>query len=194
MNAIPLRWPPGFALCALLIALGCGDTNETDPPPDEPDPTACEGSATRCDGQCIDLDSNASHCGACSSACEAGASCEAGECVTAVPACEDERASLCDEDCVLLDSDTAHCGSCDNACRPGQTCNDGSCEGPPPFDECEAQVSGTLLTSLSNIAVENATVVNASVRHAFDVDEVASQGCVDSFEVQVQLNDPGCTL
>jgi hypothetical protein len=51
-----------------------------------------------------------------------------------------------------------------------------------------------LKTSISDIALDNAQVMTAGLRHAYDVDEVEAQGCVDHFELEAELGSSGCTL
>lgn len=188
-----------IAFCCAAAVLGCGSSaQDVETPPDDPTPMTCLGSQTLCDAQCVDLCCDDSHCGVCGRACEAGLVCEAGQCMTPAEACELEgsmgEATLCEGECVDVDTSVAHCGGCGIACPAGEACVDGSCLGPPPFDECEARVTGTLQSTVSDIPLAEATVVSASLRHAFDVDEVESQGCVDRLEMQVLLNEPGCTL
>jgi hypothetical protein len=104
----------------------------------------CSNTLTLCDGgtatgQCVDLRTDPSHCGACSTLCPApgaggvatcggmtptcGISCDAG--FTACPAVQPSR-------CVDIASDIRNCGACANACPareggPAPSCVDGGC-------------------------------------------------------------------
>jgi len=76
----------------------------------------------------VDLTTSAAHCGSCGHACQAGFSCQGGQCVcTASSQCGTGR-TCCNGSCVDLANDEAHCGSCSGVCGAGQTCCSGSCK------------------------------------------------------------------
>jgi hypothetical protein len=88
--------------------------------------TTCATGETACGGACVDLQSDASHCGACGVSCGPG-TCSAGACVC------DPGATECTAGagtrCADLRTDPANCGACRNACPAGDTCTGGACCG-----------------------------------------------------------------
>lgn len=103
---------------------------------------ACGPGQTCCDSRCVDLQADASHCGACGNACSAaGPRCVDGACrCGASPPCAAPRAfpasdlgqSCCDDRCV--DNTNASCG-CGVSCTGRQVCAVDAAgilgEGPP---------------------------------------------------------------
>lgn len=94
----------------------------------------CAPGLTNTDSGCVNLDSDASNCGAPDATCSGiigltgciGQSCfcDLGECRGS---CGGSR-EVCDtRDCVNMASDPAHCGACGNKCAPGQFCKGGTC-------------------------------------------------------------------
>jgi Stigma-specific protein, Stig1 len=71
-------------------------------------------------GSCVDLTTDASHCGACTTACPVGAICSASQCM-----CTSGMA--CSGACVDTLTDPANCGGCEKGCVGAEVCNKGSC-------------------------------------------------------------------
>jgi hypothetical protein len=84
----------------------------------------CPTGQTNCSGTCVDEQTNAGHCGGCTTACLAGESCTGGKC-----SCPTGQ-TLCTTDCTNTSEDPANCGGCGVACAPGQSCVSGTCECP----------------------------------------------------------------
>jgi len=80
----------------------------------------CPADTTLCGGACVSLATSATDCGSCGAACEAGTTCQGGQCV-----CQ-SALTLCGGECVDLQSDGANCGACGAACG-GQVCSHGAC-------------------------------------------------------------------
>jgi hypothetical protein len=78
------------------------------------DECKCENGFSRCTTRCYDLDTDAAHCGACSTVCAAGESC-------------------CGGTCSDLNTDRENCGACGAACAADETCLAGACA-PCPTD------------------------------------------------------------
>lgn len=72
------------------------------------DECTCENGFTKCGARCYDLDTDETHCGACSTVCGAGESC-------------------CSGDCVDLNTDRDHCAACAAACAADEICLEGVC-------------------------------------------------------------------
>jgi hypothetical protein len=94
-----------------------------------PQPEACDGTDSDCSGVVDDvpsaqLQSDASHCGACGNACRGDEACVAGTCRCT------GGGSLCGGACVDTQTSPLHCGACDNACQPGEACLAGACRCP----------------------------------------------------------------
>jgi hypothetical protein len=86
--------------------------------------STCGGSA------CVDLQTDPAHCGACATACPAGAGCSAGAC-----ACAGGLAA-CGAKCADTSSDTANCGGCGKVCPTGALCMAGQCACPSGTTAC----------------------------------------------------------
>ena len=89
---------------------------------DRPGPECPNGRV--CDGLCVDPTTDPEHCGACGTACGAGASCRGAACV-----CDQGGLAYCDGNCVDVTSDDRNCGACGAYCNgdAGQTCVTGRC-------------------------------------------------------------------
>ena len=84
----------------------------------------CPSGQTLCGTTCVDLQSNGSHCGACSTVCGGSTSvCANGVCASACPA----ALVTCSSSCVNLATDPANCGSCGAPCLQGTSCVSGQC-------------------------------------------------------------------
>jgi hypothetical protein len=94
------------------------------------DAGACANpSATRCGSTCVDLQVNASNCGACGRACANGQDCIDGVCTGGMTGgCMAPR-QMCGTSCVDVSSSPVHCGACGRACSAGQSCVGGTCTG-----------------------------------------------------------------
>ncbi len=101
---------PLLALLAALSGAGCSSA-----------PLSCPAGQTACGGTCVDLSSDALHCGACNTTCDAGASCVSGLC-----GCPSSAPLTCGLRCVDPQTDGANCGRCGHACGLGQ-CRTGAC-------------------------------------------------------------------
>lgn len=86
----------------------------------------CPVGAAYCSNACSNLSTDASNCGACGNACDAGLSCVAGACTDAVSAC-DPGLTSCGGDCVDVLTDRDDCGSCGHVCSIHAACIDGAC-------------------------------------------------------------------
>ncbi|MFO0624493.1 MAG: Dickkopf N-terminal cysteine-rich domain-containing protein [Polyangiales bacterium] len=99
--------------------------------------TMCASGRADCDGDVtngceVDLLTSLAHCGACRSACVAGANaaaaCEARRCVRTCRAgfgdCDADPANGCERD---LQADPDHCGACGRRCGGGEVCAAGMC-------------------------------------------------------------------
>jgi hypothetical protein len=106
-----------------VCVAGCGDAGLTSCPA-----PAGRGGMMAAGDVCVDTLTNAMNCGACGTACPAGAGCVDGTC--GCPAgetqCAGGRGGI--GNCVDLGADNANCGSCGNAC-PGAMplCSGGAC-------------------------------------------------------------------
>jgi hypothetical protein len=92
--------------------------------------TSCASDQTCCPGAgCVRTDSDASHCGDCSTSCGTrGDSCSGGACRCAGGSgCAAGQTCCAGLGCVDLATDPFHCGSCDKACNPGEACVGGTC-------------------------------------------------------------------
>ncbi len=90
---------------------------------------SCASPRMTCAGACVDLDTSVAHCGACSHACGAGATCVGGVCQTP---CAAPRMT-CAGACVDVSTDPANCGRCGTACAAGQSCAAGACASPSVY-------------------------------------------------------------
>jgi hypothetical protein len=81
----------------------------------------CTSGLSVCGSECVDLEGDASHCGACGVTCGAQETCQAGAC-----GCQ-PGTERCGGACVALASDPANCGACGFACAAGQVCQAGTC-------------------------------------------------------------------
>ena len=84
---------------------------------------ACPEGRVSCTGACINVNADASNCGACGNACPDGYTCYLGTCM---PVCESGAVS-CNGACVDLQTDPDNCGACGNACMTGAGCENGRC-------------------------------------------------------------------
>ena len=121
-------------------------------------PAGCE----TCGGaSCVDLQSDALHCGDCTTTCPSGAACDAGSC-----ACV--SGELCADGCFDTASDPGHCGDCTTNCTPGMVCS---------LSNCSATCDGAL-TNCSGACID--TTSDAS--HCGDCTTACGPGgsCVGS--------------
>ncbi len=108
----------------------CGDSCNRDTEVCAGGTCMCRIGFTACGTACVDLQTNASFCGACDEDCldEPGEEyvCEAGECY------DDTGCSVgltqCGHSCVDLQSHPLHCDECDRPCDGDEVCIDGDCE------------------------------------------------------------------
>jgi hypothetical protein len=121
----------------LVAAVGAGCSSST---------TSCPAGQTACNGVCVDLQTDALHCGTCSTSCIAGASCNAGLC-----ACPAAQPDTCGIQCVNKQTATANCGTCGHDCGLG-TCQAASCVcSAPPVALCPSDpATGTCLDTSTN--------------------------------------------
>ena len=84
---------------------------------------SCGSGQTNCYGTCADLQSDATHCGACNIKCAFGKVCSAGSCTISCSAGQNN----CGGSCINTQTSTQHCGKCNNPCSSGQTCQNGKC-------------------------------------------------------------------
>lgn len=122
---------------------------------------SCPEGTTRCRGVCVDLQRNASHCGACESACAVAngtAGCAAGACVVTSCAegfadCDGNAANGCE---VTPTSDIAHCGGCGWACARANAnvaCIGGECQFvgcQAPYGNCDDDATNGCEVDLSH--------------------------------------------
>lgn len=97
----------------------------------------CKSGFGNCDGKVgngceIDLNTDAKHCGKCSTVCStnnASSICSGGKCQLSCKAdfddCDGNTGNGCETD---LKSDNQHCGNCSTSCSGGKTCQDKSCK------------------------------------------------------------------
>jgi hypothetical protein len=104
-----------------------GPTGPTGTPP------TCSAGQTACGTVCVDLQTDATNCGACGAKCQGADRCVAGACKTAQGAACASGLVLCGATCVKLNNDDNNCGACGNACN-GLDCVDGVCGGSCPPD------------------------------------------------------------
>lgn len=86
-----------------------------------PDASGCPSTLSECGGACLDLASDPSHCGACTTDCGSGGFCSGASC-----GCM-SGLMACGGTCTDTQGDAMHCGSCTTACRAGQICANGTC-------------------------------------------------------------------
>jgi hypothetical protein len=93
---------------------------------------SCEAGWADCDGIAangceVDLNSESSHCGACSHRCDVGTACSTGRCASVCSG----GATFCVDRCARLESDAQHCGACGHRCDGGANatpaCAGGAC-------------------------------------------------------------------
>lgn len=106
---------------------------------------ACDGSVARARADCngrsedgceVDPSSDPSHCGSCSTVCEAGEVCSQGVCSSGCAT----GLSLCERSCVDVQRNADHCGACGQRCPAGQVCELGTCK--PCVPRCERRACG----------------------------------------------------
>jgi len=100
----------------------------------------CPGGETRCNGECVDLQTSASHCGACNAPCALNEVCEERECrgMRVMGIHCPQGWILCGDQCFNPLVNEQHCGDCDTACPEGYNCMVGRCanaDGCPPGTE-----------------------------------------------------------
>jgi len=88
--------------------------------------SACGSGQTVCGSTCTNLQFDATNCGKCGSACQAGQTCVAGVCSSNVTTC-DSGQTLCGSVCTSLQIDASNCGTCGYACPNGYPCANGAC-------------------------------------------------------------------
>jgi len=94
--------------------------------------SGCASGLTLCGGACVDLNTDASHCGACRRTCVLpnavpacfAAACIVGACAAGFGDCDGNAANGCE---VSLTTSNTHCGACGRGCSTGQTCVAGAC-------------------------------------------------------------------
>jgi hypothetical protein len=64
---------------------------------------------------------------------------------------------------------------------------------PPPTCSSQGAVSGTLLTSISNLSADSASTAIVGVEHRLDVDP-GEDRCITEYEIDAQLHSLGCHL
>jgi len=99
---------------------GITATSTTSGTPGSP---SCTSGQTNCYGTCADLQSDATHCGACNIKCASGKVCSAGSCTISCSAGQNN----CGGSCINTQTSSQHCGKCNNPCSSGQTCQNGKC-------------------------------------------------------------------
>ncbi len=85
--------------------------------------STCPAGQTACGAACTNLQTDNAHCGACSTACANGTTCQAGKCETPCAA----GLTSCGGTCLDTNTSAQNCGTCGNACGAGQTCTAGKC-------------------------------------------------------------------
>jgi hypothetical protein len=83
----------------------------------------CPTGLSACGTACVNLQNDASHCGACDHPCGATEVCAAGQCALDCPA----GTQNCSGACADLATDPAHCGACGRACPADSTCQASQC-------------------------------------------------------------------
>jgi hypothetical protein len=90
-----------------------------------------------CGGQCLDVSQSSSHCGDCSTLCDAGTFCYLGSCEESV-SCADagdvacalnanQAGRCCEGRCLDETGDVRNCGTCGHLCGEGEVCLSGDC-------------------------------------------------------------------
>lgn len=100
---------------------------------------------TECEGACVDTRTDSDHCGACGVACDAGQTCDDGECRCVHGTTE------CDGACVETSADPANCGDCGVACGDEEVCSAGECavECAEDLTDCDGACENTLESLLN---------------------------------------------
>jgi hypothetical protein len=102
------------------------DVDPSDAPTEE---AGCAAPRKVCGGACVDLQTDASHCGACGNACtELGLSCVAGACKC--------TGATCSGRCVSTATDPLHCGACGASVCENEVCVGGKRACAPGFTAC----------------------------------------------------------
>ena len=118
-----LVWACVAAGCVIEYRLPLDDAGSSGSDDADTDEACDDDAGLSCGGTCIDPLTNASHCGGCDVACDAGQVCDAGSCASA---CSGGR-TACGAVCFDLQTDPLHCGECGETCEPGGSCNAGDC-------------------------------------------------------------------
>ena len=108
-----------LSLCLLMVA-ACSSSMTTAPPPDL---AMCASGTTPCGNQCVDLQRDATNCGACGKSCDPHNVCTMGvctlDCVSGM--------TICGTSCANLATDNSNCGKCGTVCGAGMICSGGAC-------------------------------------------------------------------
>src|SRR5690606_13857785 len=125
------------ALFSLPAASGCSTAVE----PSE-EAATCPTGQTACNGWCVDLNNNATSCGACGNLCQPGSGCAGGVCQ-----CQ-AGLTACTNGCSNIQGDGNNCGGCDIVCQGAQVCSLGACSdscavGTACGNSCVDQMSDT---------------------------------------------------
>lgn len=87
---------------------------------------ACPESETRCSNNCVNLQTDASNCGRCGTACTRSEDCRDGICAAGDVACQ-EGQTRCSNTCVNTSNDVLNCGTCGVICAIDEECTGGTC-------------------------------------------------------------------
>ena len=120
---------------------------------------------------CVDLTKNANHCGQCGKECNAGYTCQNGQCEETETICKSPN-KICDNECVSTFDNAKHCGECNTPCNDGEYCMNSTCRKPEtcvlPMTICEDKETN----SVRCVDVQNDTLHCGTCNHA----------CPDDFE------------
>jgi hypothetical protein len=107
---------------------------------------SCTTGQTLCGTTCVDLQTSATNCGTCGTACGTGQVCTAGRC-----GCPTGQL-LCGGVCVNAQTSVTNCGACGRTCLAGQSCTAGACVCPTGTNVC-----GTACVNLQTSATNCGT-------------------------------------